>query len=123
MKKTLERSKNVIYPKIVHSLDEICKKFKDKSIMDKYGYTLDHDAPFYVGTEETLNYGFTVFKSQYVVDFINKNIEPGSRKFLMDGTFDSLPTGFYQLVIISIEHQNEVSEIPRLSPYVMKKKM
>lgn len=118
MKKTLERCKNVVYPKTVHSLVEIRKKFEDKSIMDKYGYTLDHDALFYVGTEETLDYGFTVFKSQYVVDFIKENIEPGSRKFLMDGTFDSLPTEFYQLVIIAVEHQNEVSEFSWFSPYV-----
>lgn len=109
MKKTLERSKNKAYPKAVTSLEEISDKFKDRKIMDEYGYDHEKEAVFYVGTEIAKDFGFTVFKSQYVIDFIRNTIGRAPRKFLMDGTFDSLPKGFYQLIIIAIEYENEVS--------------
>lgn len=77
--------------------------------MEKYGYTLENDARFYAGTVSKSKYGFTVFASEFVIKFIEKNIAPKSRRYLMDGTFDKLPSPFYQLLIISIEYQNDVS--------------
>lgn len=79
--------------------------------MDKYGYNMEHDAKCYIDTVVTPHYAFTVFASKFVIDFIEKNIEPSTRNYLMDATFDSLPKGFYQLLIISIEYQNDVSEV------------
>lgn len=108
MKKTLERNKNKPYPKVSRSLEEIRDQFKDENIMKEYGYDYENKSVFYVGTEVTSDYGFIVFKSQYVIDFIKNNIRPSLRKYLMDGTFDSLPNEYYQLVVIAIEHQNEV---------------
>lgn len=67
------------------------------------------DAKFYVDTVITTEYAFTLFVSKFVVDFIEKNIEPAARNYLLDATFDSLPKGYYQLLIISIEYQNDVS--------------
>lgn len=110
MKKTLERCKNTTHPTTDHTLNDICEKFKQIKIMEKYGYDSEGREKFYVGTEITTNYGFTVFKSQYVVNFIKAKIIPTSRRYMMDGTFDSLPKGFYQLIIIAVEYHNEVSE-------------
>lgn len=109
MKKTLQRCKNKTYPKTGHSLEEIRDQFNNRKIMEEYGYNLELDAKFYVGTKIATNYGFVVFKSQHIVDFIMESIPAGSRHFVMDGTFDSLPKGFYQLIIIAVEYQNEVS--------------
>lgn len=109
MKKTLERSKNKTYPKTGRSLGEIRDQFQNHKIMEEYGYNLEHDSKFYVGTKIAEDYGFVVFKSQYVVDFIKESIPAESRHFVMDGTFDSLPEGFYQLIIIAVEYKNEVS--------------
>lgn len=111
VKKTLSRHKNKIYPRIPDSIENIREKFEDLKIMEKYGYNLESDSKFYIDTVVTSHYSFTVFASKFVIDFIEKNIEPASRKFLMDATFDSLPKDFYQLLIFSIEYQNDVSKV------------
>lgn len=77
--------------------------------MRKYGYTLDGDSRFYIDTIVTQEYSFIIFCSQYVVNFIKDNIPVGSRHYMMDGTFGSIPKAFYQLLIIAIEYQNDVS--------------
>lgn len=109
MKKTLERSKSANYPQIPKSIPDIKGAFTKPDIMNKYGLTLDSDNYFYVDTILAEDFEFTVFASHFIIDFIEKNIEPKSRNFLMDGTFGSLPNNFYQLLIIAIEYQNKVS--------------
>lgn len=83
--------------------------FERPEIREKYGYTYDGDAPFYVGSVVNDEYAFTIFKSEFVIENIKANILPADRKYLMDGTFDCIPKEFYQLVIISIEYENDVS--------------
>lgn len=78
-------------------------------IIEEYGYNLEHDSRFYIDTVVNPNYAFTVFASQFVIEFIQENIKPECRYYLMDATFDGLPPGYYQLLIISIEYQNDVS--------------
>lgn len=109
MRRTLLRHKNPTHPAGPESVDGIRDIFKQDNIMEKYGYTLDNDARFYAGTVSKTKYGFTVFASQNIINFIQTNIEPKSRRYLMDGTFNKLPSPFYQLLIISIEYQNDVS--------------
>lgn len=108
MKKTLERHKNSPYPKIPKSIQDIQNAFKESDIMNKYGVTLDSDTYFYVDTVLGPDYDFTVFASHFAIDFVKENIEPKLRNYLMDGTFDSLPNNFYQLLVIGIEYQNKV---------------
>lgn len=79
--------------------------------METYGYTMDNDAKLYIDTVVTSEYAFTVFASKFVIDFIKENIKPESRNYLIDATFDSIPKDFYQLLIISIEYQNDVSKL------------
>lgn len=109
IKKTLSRRKNQTYPNIPTTIESICTQFKDPKIMEKYGFNLENDAKFYVDTIIESDYAYTIFASKFVIDFVEENIEPKFRNYLMDGTFDSLPNGFYQLLIISIEYRNDVS--------------
>lgn len=80
--------------------------------------TLKGDEDFYIDTVVKPHFAFTVFASKYVIDFINKNIEPNLRSYLLDGTFDSLPDGYYQLLVISIEYKNDVRKNSRVRPSV-----
>lgn len=109
VKRTIARKKNSVYPKIPRSIQQFQKEFLKPEILNEYGYTLDGDARFYLGTEIAEEYAFAVFYSDYVVKFIKEKIPVGSRFYLMDGTFDSLPEGVYQLLTISIAYDNNVS--------------
>lgn len=66
---------------------------------------VEGDAKFYIVTIAEKNFAFTLFASQFVIDFVKKNIN--RRNYLLDGTFDKIPTGYYQLLIISFEYNNE----------------
>lgn len=108
-KRTLIRHKSRAHPKVPHSILEIRDRFLDRAVMEKYGYNLENDGLFYIGTIIEKDFAFTVFASKYIIEFIQKNIQPIQRRYLMDGTFDSLPGDFYQLLIITVEYQNDVS--------------
>lgn len=111
MQKTLQRHKNKCHPKNPRSVDGIREVFLQPQIIEKYGSNLEDDGRFYIDTIVEDDYAFTVFASKYVIDFIQEHIPPNKRHYLMDGTFDSLPKEYYQLLIISIEYQNDVSNI------------
>lgn len=110
MKKTLERCKSANFPKIPKSISDIKEAFMKPDIKNKYGLTLDAENYFYVDTILGDDFQFTVFASHFIINFVKEKIPPESRNFLLDGTFDSLPKSFYQLLIIAIEYQNKVSE-------------
>lgn len=118
MERSLQRWKNQKFPPIPTSLKELRAEIKKPEIMKKYSSTYDGDGAFYVDTVISPDYDFTIFASPFVIDFVEKNIAPESRSYLMDGTFDSLPKGFYQLLIISIEHQNDVSNTYLTRTYI-----
>lgn len=105
VEKTLRRHKNKAHPKASQSIGEL---FKDPQIMHEYGHNLERDSKFYIDSVEAQDYGFTLFASQYTIDFFKQNIK--HRKYLMDATFDSLPESYYQLLVIAIEYRNDVSE-------------
>lgn len=109
IRKTLGRHKNVRYSNIPRTIIDIENEFKKPDILRKYGVNFDGDAKFYIGTVVSPNHAFTVFASQFVTDFIKKEIAPTSRLYLMDGTFGSIPDQFYQLFTITIEYMNNVS--------------
>lgn len=108
MKKTLSRYKNKKHPSPrPDTIEDIRTAFLNPNIIQDYAYNYERDARFYINTVTTPDYSFTLFVSQFTIDFVEKNIK--RRKYLMDGTFDSLPEGFYQLLIIAIEYRNDVS--------------
>lgn len=111
MKRTLLRNKNKKHPTNPSTLDDIAEKFMEPSVLEKYGMNSEGDGKFYIDTVVEEDYGFTVFASKYVIDFIQEHIPPNKRHYLMDGTFDSLPNEYYQLLIIAIEHENDVSNV------------
>lgn len=107
MKQTLRRNKNKSYPKKPKSLEDVREMFLDPEIIQQYGYNLEKDFRFYIDTVIENDYAFTIYASHFAINFLEKNI--GSRHYLMDGTFDSLPSEYYQLLIIAIEFRNDVS--------------
>lgn len=109
VKKTLQRHKNIEYPKIPRTILEIRDEFKKPVILNKYGFNFGNDAKFYVGTVVSPNHGFSVFASEFVIKFIQNNIPPASREYIMDGTFDKISKQFYQMLTITIAYQNDVS--------------
>lgn len=109
VKKTLERHKTVQYSNVPRTIQALHDAFKDPEVYDKYGISFERDARFYIGTSVLPNHAFSVFASQFVIDFVKENIDPALRKYLMDATFGSLPRQFYQLLTITIEYQNNVS--------------
>lgn len=109
MKRTLERKKNPRHPKKPASLAQFREDILKPSIMSQYGYNSDGDSRFYLDTVLTENFEFTIFYSQYVISFIRNNIPAGSRNYIIDGTFGSIPKNFYQLLIMTIEYKNDVS--------------
>lgn len=111
IKQTLLRHKNKTYPKDPGTVEGIRETFLQEDILKDYGSNLEGDEDFYINTVVEKDFAFTMFASKFVIDFIEKNIEPSSRTYLMDGTFDSLPNAYYQLLVISIEYNNDVSII------------
>lgn len=109
VQRSIQRWKNEKHPPIPKSNGELRSAFEKSEIKEKYGSSYDGDGKFYIDTVLTPEHDFTVFASPFIMKFIEDNIPHTSRSYLMDGTFDSLPKGFYQMLIISIEFQNSVS--------------
>lgn len=92
------------------TIETIKMEFAKPEIMEKYGRTLDGKAQFYIDTVAEQHFHFTAFYSDFVSEFIKKNIPVGSRRYLIDGTFANLPAGYYQLLIVTVEYQNDVRQ-------------
>lgn len=111
--RNFHRWKTESRPKIPSSIKELESAFKTPEIINKYGQSYEGDGKFYIGTVLSPECDFTVFASPFVMKFIEENIN--DRRYLMDGTFDSLPKGFYQMLVISIEYQDDVSKFLSIS--------
>lgn len=120
VKRTLERHKSNEYPNIPRTILDILNEFKKPPILEKYGLSFDSDSKFYIDTVVTPNHAFSVFASQFVIDFIKKSISPETRCYVTDGTFDSLPEQFYQLLTITIEYKNNVSRCVGISKTILR---
>lgn len=110
MKRTIARRTSKKYPTNVKSAEAIANEFKNPKTFNEFGLNLRKTEPFYIGTVETqAKFSFTVFASKQVMSLIDKHI-PEDRRYMMDGTFDVTPLGcYYQLLVIHIEYQNDVS--------------
>lgn len=111
MKRTLNNIKNAKRPKIPQDPANLRLLFDKPDTFAKYGYTLDQRSSFYVDTIVEPQFSFCVFKSDSIIGIIKEYIDPTHRHYLIDGTFSCVPAGFYQVIIISIEYQNDVSLI------------
>lgn len=109
MKRNMNRVKNSKYPKNPKTLTELKEIFTEPEVLDKYGHNLDITEALYTDTVIDDEYGFCIFSSQSTINIIRLHIKAGKRKYLIDGTFSCAPKLFYQLLIISIEFNNDVS--------------
>lgn len=107
--RSLHRWKNDERPKIPGSIIELQSEFRKPETLNRYGSTYEGDGKFYINTITSEKCDFTVFASPFVLKFIEEHIK--DRRYLMDATFDKLPEGFYQMLIISIEYEKDVSKI------------
>lgn len=107
IKQTLLRNKTKKYPNDPKTLEGIAEAFLNTSIAEQFGSNED----IFVDTVIEKNFAFTIIASKFTIDFINQNIPVGSRPYVMDGTFDSLPDAYYQLFVISISYNNDVSNL------------
>lgn len=108
MKRQLSRIKSNCYPKKPTTFKEIKDSFDTPAINLEYGRTLNQTEKLYVDTIVTVNYSFCIFASFKIINIVKQHIRPGERNYLLDGTFKVAPEMFYQLLIISIEFENDV---------------
>lgn len=111
MNRQLTRIKTKARPKIPTNNMQILKLFQSPDIIDEHGYTLDGSSRLYVDTIITEQYSICIFASFAIINMVRHNINPEQRRYLIDGTFQMVPRTFYQLLIISIEFENDVRSI------------
>lgn len=107
MSRNLGRIRAGVTPANPTTLADVVNAFENKSTMDKYGKT-DNGKPFYRGTVIEMDFGFSVFASENIIE---KLPEFESKQFFMDGTFRVVPNGcFGQLVVIHAEYKGHVRQ-------------
>lgn len=122
IKRNLYRYTSEKYPKNPDSFAAVSEAFNDSHIFNEYGLNMRRNKPFYIGTVTELMYQFTLFASMDVISMIKLYINPEDRKYMMDGTFSIKPTGpYYQVLVIYIEFENDVSFHVHLSQIHVKK--
>lgn len=98
------------------SCEEIIKAYENEDVKKNYGMTLQNgedvdkleSKPFFKYAHNGKSFSYVVFSSDNIIESIPR-IPVQRRKFLLDATFKVCPFGPYnQLLIIHIEHLNEV---------------
>lgn len=108
VKSSLQKNKVKKMPPSPVTMSGVKAEFEREDIMQQFGFTNDEPRmPFYLGTVDTLSYGFTVFGSKKTLQLIQKLDE---RKYHIDGTFSIAPQGeFKQVLVIHIVVHGHVS--------------
>lgn len=106
----LNRMKNKGYPKKPQTSQDMATVLSKPDIREAYGRTLDGKRPFYIDSVVRPSFSFHLFASLAVISFIKDYIKVGERFYSMDGTFQVVPKGLSQLLIISIQFKSKVSE-------------
>lgn len=111
MKKQLGRIANTTYPRIAVDVQTIRKRFNEPEILQMFGRTKNDRYLLYIETIIEPEYSFVLFASSETLQIIRQHILVGSRRYLMDGTFDAAPKTFKQLLTICVEFCNDVCEM------------
>lgn len=110
MSRNLRRIKKTVRPKNPKTVDALIDEFKKPSVMSKFGLNSRKNERFYINTVQRKTFSFTIFASVQIMSLIEKHVKPMDRRYLIDGTFQLVPIGFFrQLLIIHIEYMNDVS--------------
>lgn len=109
VQRTLYRLRDKSRPKNPENNEEIRKAMMDPKIAEEYGYSMDKEHRFYMGSVVKKLFAFHVFASLAVINMIKEKIVPNERKYLIDATFKIVPRLFSQLLIISIQYKDNVS--------------
>lgn len=86
--------------------------FRNEDIFNEYGRSrYIPNAPFFRHVfDASDDFAYCIFASQAIMDLITTNISVKDRKYLIDGTFNVVPKGeFNQLLIIHVEYIGKVS--------------
>lgn len=118
MKRNLRRILNSRFPQNPKSPADVAAAFENEDVFNAYGYNLRQTEIFHITTINEKESSFTLFGSKGIMDMIEEFI-PKNRKYLLDGTFDVTPIGYYQLLVIYIEYQNDVSKFQSIYIYLM----
>lgn len=114
IKRQLLRIKNQANQTVPKTIQEIQTAFEQKDVQAIFGSTLDGKNKLYFSTLIEDDFSFIVFASEKVMSLIKKFIPIENRRYLIDGTFKVVPRIFYQLIVIAIEFENDVSVCPQL---------
>lgn len=106
---TINRIKKKQYPALPHHLREVEKFFKDDKSIECFGKALTNNNKFYFDTKVGNNFAHQIYGSMATIKFVEENINACARNYVLDGTFQIVPKPFKQVLIISIEHNNNVS--------------
>lgn len=109
IKTQLNRLKNKQYPNKPKTSEDMAAELKKPETREMFGKTLDGQRIFYIDSVVRPAFSFHLFASLAVISFIKQHIKPGERFYSMDGTFQVVPKGLSQLLIISIQYKNKVS--------------
>lgn len=120
IRSTLNRHKNKDLANSPNSVEEMEAAFKRAATLERYGHSLgDPKRLLYRGTVCQPSYGFSVFASGVVLEYIERTQNP--QHYHIDGTFGVVPRcGFRQLLVIHLAIQNHVCTFHHLfRPMVM----
>lgn len=109
VERTLYRLRDKNRPKNPENNKTIQKIMAVPEIDEEYGFSMNKQNRFYMGSVVKKIFAFHVFASLAVVSMIKDRIAPNDRKYLIDGTFKIVPRQFSQLLIISIQYNSDVS--------------
>lgn len=112
MKRQLHRIRSDGLPKNPTTPAELKSIFDEASFFTAYGSSKHIDKPFYRGTIVEDGFAYSIFLSPTIEEIILK--KPKGRRFLIDGTFRTVPScGYKQLVVVHFHYIDHVS-CPRL---------
>lgn len=106
----LNRLKNKQYPIKPKTSEAMAEELKKPTTREMFGKTLDKQRDFYIDSVVRPSFSFHLFASLAVISFIREHIKLGERFYSMGGTFQVVPRGLSQLLIISIQFKSKVSK-------------
>lgn len=108
VERCLQLIRSAALPKNPSTVDEIANLFAQEDIKKMLGTTKD-GKKFYNGAFESSTVSFCIFSSESTIKLYCSRVKNGERAVMLDGTFDVVPIGsFDQLLIIYAVYMEKV---------------